>query len=183
MRAIETVSRHEIIELLNKDWMSHDGMWFFHCLQAFGIETTNRLNWAAIESLAPLEIERMKRLLGFEKACPETLAELREFFDKAAALVIPEFMGGRFSFREDGSFFIEMKPGQCFAYKGMKRLGVIADYRCGVIYRIECWMRALGLEYVISPPSGLCTMHYQGKCEHVLTFHFPPLKGVSALFL
>jgi hypothetical protein len=29
--------------------MTHDGMWFYHCFQEFGIETANQLNKAAID--------------------------------------------------------------------------------------------------------------------------------------
>jgi hypothetical protein len=172
MKNTDEIDRKEMMVLLNKNWMTHDGMWFFHCLQAFGIETANRLNLAAIESLAPLEIGRLKKILGFAAGDIESIAMLQTFFEQAAALVIPDFMGGTFRFTDDGSFHIEMKPGQCFAYKGMQRLGVIEDYRCGVIYRIECWMRALGVDYAIDPPTDLCRMHHQGSCHSVMTFRW-----------
>ena len=57
------LDREELIDLLNRCWMSHDGMWFYHCLQEFGIEKANNLNKSAIQSLAPLEIERIKEFI------------------------------------------------------------------------------------------------------------------------
>jgi len=32
---------------------------------------------------------------------------------------------------------------KCFAYNGVKILGVTDAYECGSIYRIECWLNAL----------------------------------------
>ncbi|MBW1847517.1 MAG: hypothetical protein JRJ27_10315, partial [Deltaproteobacteria bacterium] len=51
--------KKELIELLNKNWMTHDGMWFYHCLQEMGIEKANKLNKLAISALAPIEIKRL----------------------------------------------------------------------------------------------------------------------------
>ena len=44
MRTAKDIQQKEIVDLLNKCWMTHDGMWFFHCLQENGIEITNRIN-------------------------------------------------------------------------------------------------------------------------------------------
>ena len=42
----------ELKELLIKCWMTHDAMWFYHCLQECGIEKTNRINRAAVKAVA-----------------------------------------------------------------------------------------------------------------------------------
>ncbi|MBT4269051.1 MAG: hypothetical protein HN580_07835 [Deltaproteobacteria bacterium] len=154
----------ELMVLLNKCWMSHDGMWFFHCCQEFGIEAANRLNQSAIASLAPLEIARFKKALGYAGGDMTTFDQFRDFFTRAAELVIPDFMGGRFFFEEKSTLTMEMKPQQCFAYKGMQRIGVIDQYECGVHYRIECWIKALGIAYQTVPNTNHCRMHTEGAC-------------------
>jgi hypothetical protein len=53
---------------------------------------------------------------------------------------------------------------ECFAYKGMKQIGLIDGYRCGVMYRIECWLEALGIKYSIDPKIDKCMMHEKGAC-------------------
>ena len=55
--------------------------------------------------------------------------------------------------------------GHCFAYKGMKQIGVIDKYHCGVMYRIECWLEALGIRYSMQPGIKGCLMHEKGICE------------------
>ena len=67
MSSIPELGKEELIDLLNRCWMTHDGVWFYHCLQEFGIEKANHLNKAAIKSLAPIEIERIKKALGIDK--------------------------------------------------------------------------------------------------------------------
>ncbi len=166
------MDKEEMMVLLNKCWMSHDGMWFFHCCQEFGIEVANRLNHSAIASLAPLEITRFKKALGYDGVDIKAFDQFQDFFSRAAKLVIPDFMGGRFFFGENNTLTMEMKPQQCFAYKGMQRIGVIAQYECGVHYRIDCWIKALGIDYQKNPNTRHCSMHTEGTClrRFVLSF-------------
>ena len=67
MGVLDNVEKKEIRDLLGKGWLTHDGMWFYHTCQEFGIEKANALNNAAIKSLAPIEMERAKRVLGIDK--------------------------------------------------------------------------------------------------------------------
>ena len=66
MRNAENLRQEETVDLLSKCWMTHDGMWFFLCLQDVGIEITNKINKSAIKSLSSLEIARAKKALDCE---------------------------------------------------------------------------------------------------------------------
>ena len=46
----------------------------------------------------------------------------------------------------------------------MKQIGVLDEYICGVMYRIECWLEALGIRYEINPRIDKCIMHEKGAC-------------------
>ncbi len=81
MKLIEKLTKKEIAELLGKCWMTHDGMWFYQCFNELGIESANKLNKAAIRSLAPIEIERFREALGLRKEQLETFAELKTLGD------------------------------------------------------------------------------------------------------
>lgn len=164
--------KKELIELLNKNWMTHDGMWFYHCLQEFGIEKANSLNKAAISTLAPIEMARLKKFLGMEKEPIETFDSFQCFFEKANELFIPDFMNAEMSFPETNRMHWAFKPYQCFAYKGMVKAGVIDNYECGVIFRIECWINGLGLNYTIHPKITKCLMLTDGNCSGDITFDF-----------
>ncbi len=162
MKSTQELTFKEITDLLHKGWMSHDGMWFFHCLKEFGIGKANQLNKAAIRSLAPLEMKRLKKLLGIEKI--ETFEEFKAFLTGGFELLIADFMNARMSFPAKNVFHWEFVPGQCFAYKGMQSIGVIDDYECGVVYRVACWIDSLGIRYTIDPPVAKCMMRIAGYC-------------------
>jgi Family of unknown function (DUF6125) len=166
------MDQNELIVLLNKCWMTHDGAWFMHSCSEYGIEMANRINKSAISSLAPMEIARFKKALGFDDQEINTFDQFKAFFTQAAKLVIPDFMGGRFIFEDGQVLSMEMESLQCFAYKGMQRMGVIDQYECGVIYRIECWLDALGIEFQTDPDVTHCTMHREGHCVKRIRLSF-----------
>ena len=62
-----SLSKNELKEILNKNWMTHDAMWFYNCLQEFGIEKTNKINKAAIRDMAAIEIKRIQKAVGASK--------------------------------------------------------------------------------------------------------------------
>ncbi|RLB28406.1 MAG: hypothetical protein DRH11_17370 [Deltaproteobacteria bacterium] len=167
MGVLDRIEKAEIRDLLGKGWLTHDGMWFSHTYKEFGIEKANALNKAAIKSLAPIEIDRMKQALGIDKESFDTFDELMDFMLAALELTMPQsiFKKIRFSSPSRGLIHWEWESGQCFAYKGMKQLGAIHRYRCGVMYRIGCWLEALGVTYSIHPEINGCLMHEKGACK------------------
>ncbi|MBN2284432.1 MAG: hypothetical protein JXO48_11135 [Deltaproteobacteria bacterium] len=173
MGVLDEVERTAIRDVLGKGWLTHDGMWFFHTCREFGIEKANELNKAAIRSLAPIEMGRMKRLLGVTGDRFETFDDLAQFMLAGLELTLPHSVFKQFRCTPSAGNVIHWKweNSQCFAYKGMKQIGVIDGYSCGVIYRIECWLESLNIQYSIQPEIKGCLMHEKGECEgeiHVL---------------
>lgn len=158
------ITKKETVDLLNKCWMTHDGMWFFHCLQEFGIDTTNKINKSAIKSLSSIEIQRIKNTLGIDNET-DNYDDFRSFFEGASKLMIPDFMNVTFSYPEKNKMAWEFKQGKCFAYTGIKRIGSIDRYECGVLYRIKCWMEELGIKHKFNPEIDRCLMHRTGNCS------------------
>jgi hypothetical protein len=169
---MKSLEKKKIIDLLNRCWMTHDGMWFFHSLQEVGVEVTNRINKAAIRSLAPLEIKRMKAFFGMEEERIETFLDFKDFFSRASQLFIPDFMNVSMSFPRENVMHWEFAGKECFAFKGMKRIGVIDQYECGVIYRIECWIESLGIEFDVRPKVTKCALIENPSCCGDFTLHF-----------
>ena len=167
MSALDRIEKKAIRDLLGKGWLTHDGMWFYHTYQEFGIEKANRLNKAAIRSLAPIEIKRIKKALGIGGEKIKSFEALKDFMLDALEVTLPHSVFDKFQFRGSSKNILhwQWQDGECFAYKGMKQIGIIDGYRCGVIYRIECWLDALGIEYRIDPKVDKCMMHEKGACS------------------
>ena len=167
MGVLDRIEKTEIRDLLGKGWLTHDGLWFSNTCQAFGIERANALNHAAIKSLAPIEIERAKRVLGINEKSIDNFDELMDFLIAALELTLPDSVFKRFhvSSRSRDLIHWVWESRQCFAYKGMKQSGMIDGYRCGVMYRIECWLEALGVKYLMQTKIEGCLMNEKGVCE------------------
>jgi hypothetical protein len=166
MGVLNKIEKTEIRDLLGKGWLTHDGMWFYHTYQELGIEKANTLNKAAIRSLAPIEIKRVKKVLGIGGEKIGTFEELKDFMLEALEMILPTSVFEKFRFRTSSKDLLhwEWESGECFAFKGMKQIGIIDGYRCGVMYRIECWLEALGVKYSIDPKIDKCMMHEKGAC-------------------
>ena len=161
---------HAVKELLIKNWMTHDAMWFVHSMSEIGIETTNRVNRKAVRSMAVIEIKRLKKLLGVSSI--ETFDDLTEFFVRAFETVRGDFMELNYSFPTHNLIHGEWKPEKCFAYQGIKRIGAIDQYECGIFERIEGWFEGLEIEYSVKPKVIGCMMHTEGRCYRDYQFYF-----------
>ena len=174
MGVLDKIAKKDIRDLLGKGWLTHDGLWFYHTWMELGIERANTLNLAAIKSLAPIEVERAKQVLGMGQEKINDFDRLMGFLLAALELTLPDsvFRKSRFSSPSREVIRWEWEKGQCFAYKGMKQIGAIAGYRCGVMYRIESWLAALGIRYSMHPRIVGCLMHEKGACEGEIRVFF-----------
>lgn len=165
MSLLERMDKHEIRELLGKCWITHDGMWFAHTLSAYGIEEANRLNRAAIKSMAEIELKRFMRILNVSRDDLKAFQDFRKFFTGVQSLLLPDFMNVTIWFEAPAGIRWAFSEKGCFAYKGMKRAGVETDYRCGPLYRIQCWLKNLEIPYAMTPDITTCIMPEKGSCS------------------
>ena len=173
MKTIEEIGVNRLKEHIIKNWMTHDAMWFLQCLQAHGIEEANRLNKGAIKALAAIEFKRARELFGLEKETVETFDELKDMIECAFSVSKGDFMRFSYHFPDKNVMCWEWAEKDCFAYKGMKRLGVIDRYECGVLYRVLCWLESAGLKYKVPDEINGCLMHTKGTCSGEVRFFFP----------
>lgn len=166
MNILDGIAKKDIRNVLGKGWLTHDGMWFYHTCREVGIERANALNRAAIQSLAPIEVARAKRVLGFSEERLRTFDGLMDFMRASLELTLPDSVFSKIHLSPSSGEVIQWgwEEGQCFAYKGMTQIGMIDGYHCGVMYRIECWLEALGITYSMHPRIDGCLMHEEGTC-------------------
>ena len=163
MSAIDKLEKTELQELLLKGWMSHDGLWFYHSLQESGIEKTNRINLAAIRSMAFLETKRIRKTFGLDKIPVTNFEILQDNLNALWGVAKGEFMDFSYSFMDGNRIHWEMDS--CWAFHGIKKMGVIDNYQCGVMERVLCWLDAMQVKHTISPVINGCIMHQNGSCS------------------
>jgi hypothetical protein len=162
------LEKDELKELLNKNWMTHDAMWFYNCLQEFGIEKTNKVNQAAVRAMSAIEIKRIQKAVGMGQ--PATFAEFKDLFDMAMAIATGKFM--KYSYTAPALNHIHAEWHECFAYEGMKAMGIADRYECAIMLRIDTWLDTLGIKFEVEPRISGCMMHTHGKCAWDYRFFF-----------
>jgi len=165
---MRTLKKNELKEILIKNWMTHEAMWFYHCLQEFGIQKTNRINRAAARAMGTIEIRRIQKAVDIEKV--ETFEDFKILSDATWGIVKGEFM--RFNYSYPSKNILRGDFENCFAYEGIKQLGAIEEYQCGIFERIYGWFDGMGIKYSVSPQVEVCMMHTDGKCFREFTFNF-----------
>jgi hypothetical protein len=163
-----SLSKNELKELLNKNWMTHDAMWFVNCLKECGIELTNKINKAAVRDMSAIEIKRIQKAVGMAQI--NTFDEFKRLFDTAMEIATGKFM--KYKYNSPAQNIIHAEWETCFAYEGMKALGVADSYECGIMLRINTWLETLGIKYEIEPKVTGCMMLSDGKCFRDYRFFF-----------
>ncbi|MEJ2716865.1 MAG: DUF6125 family protein [Deltaproteobacteria bacterium] len=163
---MRTLERDELKELLSKCWLTHDGMWFYHCMQECGIEKVNKVNSAAARSVGLVEVKRIQKALGVGEI--ETFDQLKEFLEGFWDVLIADFVQFRRTFPAHNRLHIEMDD--CFAYNGIQRMGAIDRYDCGIFARTAAWFDGLGIAYSVTPEIKGCMYHTEGRCFRDFTF-------------
>lgn len=162
------LEKNELRDLLNKCWMTHDAVWFYNCLQECGIEKTNKINKAAVKGMAAIEVKRVRKALGSPQI--ETFDQFKQFFNRSVAILTGEFMKYEYSMPAQNVMHFEWKS--CFAYEGVKALGVIDRYECVIMSRIDTWLDTLGIKYEVQPKVTGCMLHTDGVCYRDYKFFF-----------
>jgi ketosteroid isomerase-like protein len=155
-------------QLLVRGWMTHDAMWFKNAIERVGADEANELNLAAIRDMAPIEVRWMQKALRLDGVA--SLAELEAFVSGAMALLAGDFMQFRWRWQPPDSLHVEVD--RCFAFEGVRRIGAIEAYQCGIFERIYAWFDALGIKYRVTPASRHCTLHHDGTCVRDVYFSF-----------
>ena len=163
-----SLGKDELKELLNKNWMTHDAMWFYNCFKELGIEKTNKINKAAVQGMAAIEIKRIQKLLGVGQI--KSFDEFKSFFDAAMEIATGKFM--KYRYNMPAKNLMQGQWDNCFAYEGMKMLGVSDRYECGIMLRIDTWLNTLGIKFEVEPKVTGCMMHTDSKCLFEYRFFF-----------
>lgn len=175
MAVMADIEKTQLKNLLEKRWLTHDAMWFLQAFSQVGIDKANEMNKAALKTLAPIEMERVKQLLGVTREKLLHFDNLVVFMKAALELSLPDSVMKRLHVTapDDNCIHWKWEKYQCFAYKGISQIGAIDEYDCGVIYRFECWLEALGFKCSTRPVIEKCLMRENGgECEgdiHILS--------------
>lgn len=162
------LSQDDLKNLLLRGWMTHDAMWFKAAIEECGVGVANKLNLAAVRAMAAIEIRRLCKALNLPAV--RSMADLKTLLEGSTAIIQGDFMRFVPSFPAPDTVRWDMP--QCFAHDGVRQLGAIGGYDCGIFPRLETWFDTLGIRYQVAPKVGGCMMHREGRCFREYRFDF-----------
>ena len=164
MDLMQKLNRNEVKELFSKNWLTHDAMWYGSCIEELGSEKANQLNKQAVRLMAAIEIKRVLKLMNKPIGVTiDNFNELVEIIETAFRLVQTSFMTFDFSFPAKN--LLRGQFNECFAYNGVKKYGMIANYDCGIVERVKGWLDGLSVAHNMIPEFKGCLMYQNGNCE------------------
>lgn len=127
---------------LQRLWWLHDGLWFHGVAKRCGFDVANELNHAAARAIAK---RAMRLASGGRPKGPLTIEQVAEYFARAAELMwAPSMM--RWEERIVDQRTMEVKVTDCYAVNGLKRTGLLKNYRCACLAVRRGWFEALGIK-------------------------------------
>ena len=108
-------------------------------------------------------MQRIKKAMGWENVKIEMFEQFKIFITSGFSVIKGDFMDFKYTFPENNRMHWEMN--RCFVYKGMEMIGVHKQYECGIIYRVSCWLDALGINHKIEPEIDKCLLNSRGNCN------------------
>ena len=130
------------IELLRKNWMSHDERCQMTIVREFGWEKGNKLNKSIITEMGKVMMFRIMNALGISRV--NNIDELKALCLAAMELYYPPpSMVYQFEDQSDSELLGIVK--RCNVLESVKKLGVSEFYECGCLAMRSGWYKAIGL--------------------------------------
>ncbi|UCD02429.1 MAG: L-2-amino-thiazoline-4-carboxylic acid hydrolase [Promethearchaeota archaeon] len=140
---ISTVNNEKKIEILRKNWMSHEGRYQMAIVREFGWEKANNINKNVIYEMGKVMMYRLMNALGISQV--DNIDDFKEICMTATEFYYPPPV---FSIRLDRESDTSLLGSveKCGTIKNVKRLGVLDQYECGCLAMRSGWYKALGVE-------------------------------------
>jgi len=163
-----TINQDQLRDILIKNWMTHDALWYGEVAAKFGMAEASPMNLRVCRKLGQVEFGRLMKMV--EAPSPKNIEKYQELFELGKRVFFPDFVSAQIDYPGYDSQIFHFLD--CFAHRGMKKLGLLPDYECGIFERIEGWFDAMGLKYTRTPDLSRC-LKFKGKeCKITVQFHF-----------
>jgi hypothetical protein len=158
----------QLRNLLMKNWMTHDALWYGEVAKELGMAEASPMNLRVCRKLGQIEFSRLMKMVGASP--PKHMGQYRELFELGQRAFFPDFVTVQIDYPEHDTQVFHVLD--CFAHKGMEKAGLLADYECGIFERIEGWFDAMDLKYARTPDLSRCLKFLGKDCKVTLQFRF-----------
>lgn len=160
---LKLLSDDNKIEILRKNWISHDAKAQMAIVREFGWEKGNKLNKEIIKEMGKVMMYRLKNALKISK-----IQNTDEFIAICSAAVEfyypPPYMYFEFKIKSEDEMLAVIK--KCPIINQVNKIGVTNFYECGCFSLRSGWYKALGLE--IEEIVTSCIKNGDAECNIII---------------
>ncbi|MFX1258142.1 MAG: hypothetical protein ACFFAN_09800 [Promethearchaeota archaeon] len=160
---LSTIDANEKIEILRKNWMSHDARYQMAIVREFGWEKGNKLNKVIIHDMGKVMMYRLMNALDISKV--KSIDELKALCLCAICFYYPEPIFS-YHIEEISETDLLGVVDKCSTYDNIKKIGVVNQYECGCFAMRSGWYKALGME--VEEILLTCLKNGDKKCKILL---------------
>ena len=160
---LSTISNEKKIEILRKNWMSHDARSQMETVRLFGWKKGNKLNKSIIREMGKVMMYRLMNALRISKIT--NIEDLKNLCLAAMEFYYPPpAFNYRIESQSDKSILGIIE--KCGTMEGIKKLGVTEQYECGCFAMRSGWYKALGMN--VKEETIKCIKNGDNICEIAL---------------
>jgi hypothetical protein len=160
---LDSLSDKKRIEILRKNWMSHDARSQMAIVREFGWEKGNKLNKKIIAEMGKVMMYRFVNALTFSN-----VKNVQHLHDVCIAVMEfyypPPSMSYEFQKVSDNELLGIVK--QCAVIEQVKRIGMEKFYECGCFAMRSGWYKALGVD--VKEECLSCMKNGDNECKILL---------------
>ena len=161
---ISTVNNEKKIEILRKNWMSHEARYQMAIVRELGWEKANNINKTVIYEMGKVMMYRLMNALGISQV--DNIDDFKEICLTTQEFYYPPpIFSVHFDRESDTSLSGSVE--KCGIIENVKRLGVSDQYECGCFAMRSGWYKALGMD--VEEKLGDCIKNGAKACE--ITVH------------
>lgn len=142
-KLLSYISEEQKIEILRKNWMSHDARCQMAIVRELGWEMGNKLNKTIISDMGKVMMYRIMNALKISEV--KNIEDLQAICLAAVLFYYPPpNMIYQFECESETSLIGVIE--KCGVYENIKKIGVSDQYECGCFAMRSGWYKALGVK-------------------------------------
>jgi len=157
---LESISNEKKMEILRKNWMSHEARYQMAIVQEFGWEKANKINKTVIHEMGKVMMYRLINALGISHV--DNIDNFKDICLMTQEFYYPSPIFST-QFDRESDIAITGRVEKCGIIENIERLGVSDQYECGCFAMRSGWYEALGM--IVEEKLGDCLKNGANACQ------------------
>jgi len=119
----KSLNKSQVRDLLLKNWMTHDALWYAEVALKLGMEEASPMNLRVCRKLGQIEYKRLLKMVNTSP--PDDMEQFRTLCKIGRQVFVPDFMSLEIAYPDSNLLRIHVL--ECFAHRGMEKAGQLSE--------------------------------------------------------